>query len=547
MSFHGTGLENLLESYTPSDVIRNPSLLLSFRQFFQRGTRLECRELLPEGFGPPSEFTCVEDPLVQRQASIGGATPQSLSPPHACFSQEITEPHSVAHKHSTSTAKLQGSPNSLQLYFETLSISGNRKNRLYRVAQRIAKTETHGEHYEFRPFEPSGKKDSFTTAKEMYQILVGSSNITVALPIRVYHVYFADAVDRYEMSLSDSSVGRSMKSLALDKLAKDLKVTRPNVASMYKMGCKYLTCMETGGPGSLLSIDGAKSDIEKFNREDFEILFKYRKHVHPDLEERSRSLDFEIVHNLVCGLRVQGVDDADIVGDRTRLIRMIRQHVDTRAFLHHGKIVSKKHYGDGNYSNIGNNNSSHSSPSQSPQAQEYTDADGQMDTLSSLRSGVHRVGRHKLVENSPASVSVPTTDLQVVDQIYANHSITDLPTNNRRQHSKLLSVSTAGASTLGLRSKEGWDQRNTVEAHGYDKITENPTKRRRLANNRLSLGASKAAITPTSMPLPQDCPQESMGLNNYDCSTDIEEWLQEFGNIDPSDGMEYVVELLGQW
>jgi hypothetical protein len=131
---------------------------------------------------------------------------------------------------------------------------------LYRVAQRIAKTETCGEYHEIRLFEPSNPKDSFATAKEMYQILAGSSKTTIAISIRVYYVYFADAVDRYEMSLSDSSVGRSMKSLALDKLAKDLKVTRPNVVRMYTMGCKYLTCMEAGDPGSLLSIDGAKSE-----------------------------------------------------------------------------------------------------------------------------------------------------------------------------------------------------------------------------------------------------------------------------------------------
>jgi hypothetical protein len=62
------------------------------------------------------------------------------------------------------------------------------------------------------------------------------------------------------MLLLDSSVGRSIKSLALNKLAKDLKVTRLNVVSMYTVGCKYLTCIEAGGPGSLLSIDGAKSE-----------------------------------------------------------------------------------------------------------------------------------------------------------------------------------------------------------------------------------------------------------------------------------------------
>lgn len=41
------------------------------------------------------------------------------------------------------------------------------------------------------------------------------------------------------------------------------------------------------------------SSIKKCNNEDFKILFKYRKNVHLNLEERSRSLDFEIVQKLV--------------------------------------------------------------------------------------------------------------------------------------------------------------------------------------------------------------------------------------------------------
>jgi hypothetical protein len=233
---------------------------LSFRRFFQRGTRVECCELLPEGFEPSSGFACARDPLAPRQASIRGATPQSHSPPHACLSQEITEPSSVADTHSTNISKAQRFPDSLKRYFETLHIPAKRRNRLYRVAQRIAKSETCGEYHEIEPIEPSVQRDPFATAKEMYQVLVGSSKTAVTLWNRVYYVYFADAVDRYGMSLSNSSVGRGMKSLALDKLAKDLKVTRPNVVGMYTVGCKYLTCMEAGGPGSLLSIDGAKSE-----------------------------------------------------------------------------------------------------------------------------------------------------------------------------------------------------------------------------------------------------------------------------------------------
>jgi hypothetical protein len=232
---------------------------LSFREFFQRGTRLECYELLPEGFRTQSEFTCVQNPVTLRRASVG-ATPQSHSPRHAPRSHDATEPRKVANTHSIDVAKLQRSSKSSKQYFKTLDIPKKRKDRLSRVAQRIAKTGIHKGCYGIKTFESSIPRDSFATAKEMYQVLVNTSQKEVATSHRIYYLYFADAVDRYELSLSDSSVGRSMKSLALDKLAEDLKATRPEVASMYTMGCKYLTCMETGGPGSLFSIDGAKSE-----------------------------------------------------------------------------------------------------------------------------------------------------------------------------------------------------------------------------------------------------------------------------------------------
>lgn len=175
------------------------------------------------------------------------------------MSHEATNSHKVTITNSSDVIKVQRILKSSEQYFKPLNIPEKRKNRLCRVAQRISKTKTHEDYHGIRAFE-FALKDSLAIAKEMFQVLVDASQNNVVILHRIYYLYFADAVDRYEISLSDSSIGRSTKSLALDKLAKDLKVKRPNVASMYTLGRKYLTCMEAGGPGSLFSIDGAKSE-----------------------------------------------------------------------------------------------------------------------------------------------------------------------------------------------------------------------------------------------------------------------------------------------
>ncbi|KAI1663319.1 hypothetical protein L13192_10162 [Pyrenophora tritici-repentis] len=354
------------------------------------------------------------------------------------------------------------------------------------------------------------------------------------------HLYFADAVDRYGTSLSDSSVGRSMKSLALDKVAEDLKVTRSNVASMYKMGSKYLTCMEAGGPGSLFSIDGAKSDMEKCNDEDFKMLFKYRKSAHPDLEERSRTLDFGVAHNLVCGLRAQGVDDADIAGGRTRLMRLICQYVDIRTFLRNGEIIPKEQHGNGECGDMGNIPSGRSSPSQSPQIQERTDVDGQKDIPFSPDSGNYRTNSHQL--------PLPVKDSMPVHQSCSNSpAITNCAKDGPRRLSMPLPFPMAGKSNRDARDIEVQSPYSIIEVERYDGIAENPSKRRRLHDDHSNHSIDRIAITSEVVSLPQELREESTGLDVQDFSTDINEWLQEFGNVDPSNGMDFVVGLLQTW
>ncbi|KAF1361329.1 hypothetical protein EJ07DRAFT_154127 [Lizonia empirigonia] len=280
--------------------------------------------------------------------------------------------------------------------------------------------------------------------------------------------------------------------------------------------------------------------MEKCNDEDFEMLFQYRKTAHPDLEERSKTLDFGVVHNLVCGLRAQGVDDTYIAGGRTRLMRMICQYVDTRTFLRHGEIISKEHHGDGECGDMGNIPSRRSSPSKSPQVQERTDADGQKDTPFSPGSGDHRTDPHQLP--LPVKGSMP------VDQsCFNNPVITNCAKNGQRRRSMPLPFPMAGKSDLDARGIEVRPPCNTMEAKRYDEIADNPSKRRRLDNNHSNHSVDRIAITSEVVSLPQELREESTDLDVQDFSTDIDEWLQEFGNIDPSNGMDFVAGLVQTW
>jgi hypothetical protein len=135
-----------------------------------------------------------------------------------------------------------------------------------------------------------------------------------------------------------------------------------------------------------------------------------------------------------------------------------------------------------------------------------------------------------------------------IDQMYANDSvITNCAKVGEQQFSMPLLFPTAGKSKLDPRDIEVRLSRNIVEAERYDKTANNPSKRRRLDGDQSDRDIDRGAITLGVMSLPQDLQEESTDLDVQNFSTDIDEWLQEFGNIDPSNGMDFVVGLLQTW
>ena len=282
------------------------------------------------------------------------------------------------------------------------------------------------------------------------------------------------------------------------------------------------------------------NSIEKCNNEDFEILFKYRKNLHPDLEERSRCLDFEIVQKLVCGLRTQGVGNADIATGSTRLIRMICEYVDAGEILSHGKIVSIKRRGERECHDTSYISSRRSSPSQSPQVEEHTSSNGEKDVSFSPGSREQRIDLRQL--------PLPTKDSMSVDQTYGNSSvITDGVKVGEQQLSLPQLLSTASKSNLDPRGIGLRLLRNSAEAERYDAMADHSSKRRRLDVDRSDRDVDRGDITPDVVSLQQDLQERSTQLDAQNFSTDIDEWLPEFGNIDSSNGTDFVVQLLQTW
>jgi hypothetical protein len=73
-------------------------------------------------------------------------------------------------------------------------------------------------------------------------------------------LYFSNAVDQYESLQLEVSQGRRNKSVAFDIISRGDKKKREIARRTYSDACRYLECSEIGGPGSLLSMNAAKSE-----------------------------------------------------------------------------------------------------------------------------------------------------------------------------------------------------------------------------------------------------------------------------------------------
>jgi hypothetical protein len=79
--------------------------------------------------------------------------------------------------------------------------------------------------------------------------------------------------------------------------------------------------------------------MESVNKGDIQLLCNYLRECLPDLESRSRDLDFAVAEYLTNLLLAQGMKVVDIVQKRTRLTKLVCRYLDTASLAQDGKIL----------------------------------------------------------------------------------------------------------------------------------------------------------------------------------------------------------------
>jgi hypothetical protein len=198
------------------------------RRFFRKGTILQCCKLLPQEFGPDELFKWTKSLRTPVQA-----TPQ----PHRPWD----------------------TPTSAEEYFECLIPDQEKRlRRVVKVAQHIAEFR----HQEIvspdRVYnEDSSLQTPIARVEAIFEMILSKQDTK---SYRYNLLYFSNAVDQYESLQLKVSRGRRNKSVAFDTIARGDKKKREIARRTYSDACRYLECSEIGGPGSLLSMNAAKSE-----------------------------------------------------------------------------------------------------------------------------------------------------------------------------------------------------------------------------------------------------------------------------------------------
>jgi hypothetical protein len=196
-------------------------------RFFRKGTVVECCKLLPEELEPDELFKCAKSLRAPVQA-----TPQ---------------PH-----------QLQNATTSAEEYFKRfITCQEQRLKRVVKFAQHIAEFQ----HQESVVIDGAYSASSI---QETPIALVKATfeRISSKQDPRLYRcnlLYFGNAVDQLETMPLEGSQGRSNKSVAFDLISQCDKKKRNIVGKMYSHACRHLELLETGGPGSLLSMNAPSS------------------------------------------------------------------------------------------------------------------------------------------------------------------------------------------------------------------------------------------------------------------------------------------------
>ncbi|KAF2024861.1 hypothetical protein EK21DRAFT_117376 [Setomelanomma holmii] len=334
-----------LDSLSPSRVVDDYALRTGFREFFRRGTRLECRELLPDGVWDQDAQTTLHAThvTVREPHQPQDLTPQNCMPgvmadvppdvPPDDMLQDVPRPVSTQHQDVMPLEVVCPVKEWFQVHYgsQSVDLSTNKQEVLVKVATRLAKSQ--GQEIPGWSNVPKhlASEDPTTLAKELYHILQDSSSR------HKERLYFTTAVAT--MTPTTNSRGERTITAALNQLSEELKVERSILAKLYTAGQKDLTLMEFAGPAALYYMHIGKSEMEKLNKWDLEALCMFRETKLPDSTKVSRNQDKDVAYILLRDFLALGYTYNTT--DSTRLMKLIKKSLGETFLREHFKHNSR--------------------------------------------------------------------------------------------------------------------------------------------------------------------------------------------------------------
>jgi hypothetical protein len=247
-------LVTALRPYTPSSILKNgvritlmntyqkitysiQTLRTCFQQFFEKGTLLECCELLGKHFKPEDILAFTRSPLPLGTSHVASAQPHDAG--------EVAKPQD---RLTTQTP-----------FFRSLNLDQARLKRIISIGQSIVEIGKDQDYGESVIRECATIKDAIVQIRELY-IKIESVWEEATVTDRMCLLYFGNSIERYAASDMKRVRHRSGITTAFDHVTVEGRIERKIVTNMYNAGVKYLELAKHGGFGFLCWAQGSKSE-----------------------------------------------------------------------------------------------------------------------------------------------------------------------------------------------------------------------------------------------------------------------------------------------
>ncbi|PSN58865.1 hypothetical protein BS50DRAFT_663049 [Corynespora cassiicola Philippines] len=290
--------------------VYSPSSILSSEQFFERGTRAECWQLLPEGW----RCGCLSAPASPRVAS------------------------SRPLRNAQRPPKLPAAPNQAHHYFVSLGLEDSKIPKLVKVADGFVNAKQLYEESYLQLWPMATNIPSLGT-KELAESICGVATSGCSGPLRL--LFFAHDVDHMELTVSPKR-GQKKRTAAFDAIAKICNMKHDQVRQVLQRKRNYIAMAENWGLGSLLEMGPNVTDIEKVSTEYIPHIHKFLKRYHPNVIDRLESLNLVAARVIIQGLKHYGWTFEQLGQGGSKLMELVSQYIDLQA-LESGQIQERDH------------------------------------------------------------------------------------------------------------------------------------------------------------------------------------------------------------